>query len=296
MNKQEKGDNAYFGSVRFFKHLIITMVALAVLIPVCIAVVLAGRTVKLKQETQIGQEQNKRLEEEQKQLKEELSSLSAELDRMQNAAVAETETEDITAEHIVENTEDWELLLVNELHPLDSHFHVELAGIGRGQEVDIRIQKDLERMLQDMEEEGMHPIVCSSYRDLEKQTALFEEYISEKVADGWTYKDAFYKAKTRVALPGTSEHHTGLAVDIVGVDYQSLDAGQADTKEAKWLAENCADYGFILRYPKGKQAKTGIEYESWHFRYVGVEAATYIMKNGIVLEEFLESAGVSDAN
>ncbi len=70
---------------------------------------------------------------------------------------------------------------------------------------------------------------------------------------------------------------------------ESLDEEQQKTQEARWLAKHCAEYGFILRYPKDKTDITGIDYESWHFRYVGEEAAAYIMENGITLEEFLET-------
>ena len=125
-------------------------------------------------------------------------------------------------------------------------------------------------------------------KPIEKQSRLFYEYIDEKLKAGWDYSDAFYKAKTRIALPGASEHHTGLAVDIVGMSHQSLDDAQANTKEAKWLEEHCAEYGFILRYPKDKTDITGVDYESWHFRYVGEDAAAYMMKNDLTLEEFLE--------
>ena len=88
--------------------------------------------------------------------------------------------------------------------------------------------------------------------------------------------------------PGYSEHSTGLAFDIVSSGYHGLTLKQEKTRENKWLREHCAEYGFILRYHKDKEEITKIRYESWHFRYVGVEAAEYIMKNGITLEEYLE--------
>ena len=90
-----------------------------------------------------------------------------------------------------------------------------------------------------------------------------------------------------VALPGPGEHATGLALDIVSGDYQNLDEKQANTKENKWLQEHCAEYGFILRYPSGKEDVTGRNYEAWHFRYVGTEAAQEIVKQGITLEEYV---------
>ena len=90
-----------------------------------------------------------------------------------------------------------------------------------------------------------------------------------------------------VAVPGTSEHQLGLALDLVDARHVKLDESQENTDAYKWLSKHCAEYGFIVRYPNGKTDITGIIYEPWHFRYVGVEAATYIMENGITLEEYL---------
>lgn len=98
---------------------------------------------------------------------------------------------------------------------------------------------------------------------------------------------AYAAAATVVAIPGTSEHNLGLAVDICALDYQILDDAQADTPEQQWLMEHCAEYGFILRYPKGKEDMTGIIWEPWHYRYVGVEAAQEISQSGLCLEEYL---------
>ena len=89
-------------------------------------------------------------------------------------------------------------------------------------------------------------------------------------------------------MPGSSEHQIGLSLDIVCNSYQSLDEGFGDTEAGIWLREHCAEFGFILRYPKGKEYITGIEFEPWHFRYVGVDAATIIMSREITLEEFVE--------
>ena len=90
-----------------------------------------------------------------------------------------------------------------------------------------------------------------------------------------------------VAVPGTSEHQLGLAVDLVSSEYTGLDERQEETGSYQWLVKHCAEYGFILRYPNDKTEITGIIYEPWHFRYVGVEAAREIMDQGICLEEYL---------
>ena len=93
---------------------------------------------------------------------------------------------------------------------------------------------------------------------------------------------------TVVALPGTSEHQTGLALDIVDAGYQELDEAQENTPVQQWLMRNSWRYGFILRYPTGKSNITGIIYEPWHYRYVGRDAARAIYESGLCLEEYLE--------
>ena len=98
--------------------------------------------------------------------------------------------------------------------------------------------------------------------------------------------EAYILASQAVTVPGASEHQAGLAFDIISNDYVTLDEGFAETNAGQWLSENSCKYGFILRYPKGKEDITGIEFEPWHFRYVGREAAEIINKEGITLEEF----------
>ena len=101
------------------------------------------------------------------------------------------------------------------------------------------------------------------------------------------YWEAYEETTLNVALPGTSEHALGLALDLISNEYTELDERQEETPEAKWLAQNCHKYGFILRYPPEKTNITGIIYEPWHYRYVGEEHAAKIMEKGITLEEYL---------
>lgn len=274
MSKEEK----YIGSVRFYKHMILTVVGLMILIPTTLSVGFGIRGALLSAEK--------------RQIEEELQIAQEELEELQQDGNV-SEILDVHGDNPKtmlgdSGSSEWNLILVNEQNPLESDYKVELKAVAGGQKVDARIVEPLNTMMEQMQKEGLHPIVCSGYRSIEKQSRLFHEYIDEKVNAGWEYGDAFYKAKTRIALPGTSEHHTGLAVDIVGLTHQSLDDAQADTKEAKWLAEHCAEYGFILRYPEDKTDITGIDYESWHFRYVGEEVAAYIMEKNLTLEEFME--------
>ena len=146
--------------------------------------------------------------------------------------------------------------------------------------------QDLEKMIDDAAKEGYSLIICSSYRDYERQNELQKESISQYMDKGLSYHDAFFRVKRTLALTGTSEHHTGLSVDIVGEDYQCLDEEQATRPTAIWLAEYCAEYGFVVRYDRGKEDITGMDYESWHFRYVGKEAAAFMEEYDLCLEEF----------
>lgn len=190
---------------------------------------------------------------------------------------------------------DWKYVLTNELHMLPKDFEVELEKTYNGQRVDRRMRGELEAMIDAAKKDGHHLMICSSYRDYKKQDQLMDESIAKFVRRGLSYKDAFFKTKEQIALTGASEHHTGLAVDIVGKNHQSLDESQADTKEAKWLAEHAAEYGFILRYPKEKEDITMISFESWHYRYVGKEAAEYMKEKNLCLEEFIELVQIQQA-
>lgn len=138
---------------------------------------------------------------------------------------------------------------------------------------------------------GLSPLICSSYRTQEYQERLFNNKVDQLMAQGYSRTEAEEEAGTAVAVPGTSEHQLGLAVDIVDLNYQLLDHGQEKTDVQKWLIEHCWEYGFILRYPENKSEITGIIYEPWHYRYVGKEAAKEITEAGICLEEYLESIG-----
>ncbi len=271
----------YIGSVRFFRHLILAVTGLLIVVPIAVCILLTADNRKLSAEI-------RRLREEKGEIEKELEELNRQVSELAKAESLDAVKEKAFVS-AASGQEKWKLLLVNEMHPLEEDFKTELTAVPGGQQVDSRIAEPLSEMMEAMRREGMAPLVCSGYRSIEKQSRLFQEFIEDKLRDGWSYEKAFYKAKTRIALPGTSEHHTGLAVDIVGKSYQSLDDGQQETSEARWLAAHCAEYGFILRYPKGKTDITGIDYESWHFRYVGEEAAAYIMENEITLEEFLET-------
>lgn len=194
--------------------------------------------------------------------------------------------------HIVETTvfdkEDWKLLLINKQHPVPDGYEFSLGTIKGSMMCDERIIDELLAMLQAAKEEQVNLIICSPYRDYNRQEVLFERKVKAYMQKGYSYLEAYSYASQTVTVPGASEHQIGLAFDIISDEYASLNAGFGDTTAGKWLAENCCEFGFILRYPLGKEYITSIEYEPWHFRYVGVEAATIIMKTGITLEEFVQ--------
>ena len=160
---------------------------------------------------------------------------------------------------------DWRLMLVNPWNAIPQGYQPELVTVENGYQVDQRCASALAAMLADCRAAGYSPAICSAYRTQEKQAA------------------------TEAAVPGTSEHQLGLAVDLVDASYQVLDEAQASTPAQQWLMAHCWEYGFILRYPAEKQDITGIIYEPWHYRYVGRDHAQAIRQSGQCLEEFLQA-------
>lgn len=211
--------------------------------------------------------------------------------RMEKGDDEEAEfTQDKTkeTEATVFSRDDWRLILVNKQHPIPEDYRFTLATIKGNMQCDERIINDLLNMMQAAKEDGVSLLICSPYRSDARQEYLFNRKISRYMSRGMSYMDAYKLAGQAVTVPGSSEHQIGLSLDIVCNSYQSLDEGFGDTEAGIWLREHCAEFGFILRYPKGKEYITGIEFEPWHFRYVGVDAATIIMSREITLEEFVE--------
>lgn len=174
----------------------------------------------------------------------------------------------------------WYLILVNSTHPLPEDWEAPaLAEMPGGETVDARIYQPLSRMLADAADEGLAPFVASGFRTRAEQQGFMDDKISEYRSQGYGESDARALAEEWVALPGTSEHELGLAVDINGASYDLY----------IWLQQNSWRYGFIQRYPEDKTAITGISHEPWHYRYVGKEAAGEIYESGLCLEEYLGS-------
>ena len=137
-------------------------------------------------------------------------------------------------------------------------------------------------------DDGVDLMICSAFRSYDRQKSLFNNKINKLMNSGMTYLEAYKVGSMNVTVPGTSEHHLGLALDILTGSYTTMDDGFGDTEAGKWLAKNAPEYGFILRYPEGKEDITGIVYEPWHFRYVGTRYAKDITQRGVCLEEYLK--------
>ena len=221
---------------------------------------------------------NAKLQEQTKKNEE----LQTELDR--------EEVTENTAELLASDDDRWCLALVNEKHPLDtSYVPANLTEISDGKQVDSRMADSLNKMLDDGKKAGLSMYVTSGYRSYEKQRDVFNTTMQDWINQGYTPLNAYDETKKSVAIPGTSEHATGLAVDIISTKYGELDEKQGDTEEQKWLMEHCSEYGFVLRFPQDKSNITGIIYEPWHYRYVGVDAAKEMTEKGLTLEEYVSA-------
>lgn len=196
------------------------------------------------------------------------------------------DTSDQTSGSTADNTttsSNWRLLLVNSTHPLADDYSVDLTELRNGQSVDTRILSDLQEMFDAARSEDIYPIVSDAYRTREDQQTLMDDVIQNYEDEGYSSEEASSKAEQVIAKPGTSEHETGLAIDIAGDD----DYDQDTDSVLEWMNSNAYKYGFILRYPSGKESVTGAEAENDHYRYVGKEAAKVIHDQGICLEEYL---------
>ena len=187
---------------------------------------------------------------------------------------------------------DWLLTLVNNNVKLpdgwEDTLETKVADSSTGKELATVAADAFINMKNAAAAEGVDLMLCSGYRSVEYQQSLFDAEKQKWLDKGNSEEEAYNQAKTVGAVPGYSEHNSGLAADIVTPKHQNLDEAFGKTDAAKWLFEHAPEYGFILRYPENKQAITGIIYEPWHYRYVGVENAKAIIASGLCLEEYLD--------
>lgn len=270
---------------KFFKIFIIA----ELLVIVCIVSFLAGKRISAKEYQEhltelvniMESERQKQYETEKEEAKEQASANS-------NTDSNENEDGPGTDDADIEN--DPLLILVNKDKALPEEYDVTLKtlpdGVNKAAEV---AYQPLADMLNAGRKEGLAFEICSSYRSVTRQKELFYEDLETLIRKGYSYEKAYKEVASETMPPGHSEHSTGLAFDIVSLSYQMLDKHQTNTPESQWLQKHCAEFGFILRYPIGKEDITHINFESWHYRYVGKEIAAYIMENELTLEEYLEA-------
>ncbi|MGX6979785.1 M15 family metallopeptidase [Vagococcus elongatus] len=204
-----------------------------------------------------------------------------------------------TAEEIEKETlpesdlSDYCLRLINSDHSFtDEDLTMPLKPLAEGYEVAEVVVAPYESMEKAANKAGITLKIISAYRSVSYQEQVYQDNLSENLNQGSTKKEAQKLTEDYVAKPGTSEHHTGLALDVLDVTW--LDSGNGlvgefgETEAGKWLDEHCAEFGFIIRYPKDKEDITKIQYEPWHLRYIGKEHAQYMKTHGLVLEEYIE--------
>ena len=180
------------------------------------------------------------------------------------------------------------VILVNPWHFIPYNYDPELVKV-EGYTVAIDCRDALVKMLADCRAAGNPARICSAYRTQQLQIELYNNKVNYYLDLNYAPAAARDEAAKSVAIPGTSEHQLGLAVDLVDNSNWNLDESQEKTPTQKWLMEHCWEYGFILRYPNGKTDKTGIIYEPWHYRYVGKELAMELKNSGLCLEEYFDT-------
>ena len=186
--------------------------------------------------------------------------------------------------HMASEDHGWNLILVNRENYIPADYEVQLTELSNGKKVDSRIYPELQEMFNAARAQGYGLFVREGYRTQEEQQQLMDEKIEAYENEGKTKPEAKKLAEQWVAIPGTSEHQLGIAVDI------NADTSKSSRDDVyKWLEENAHRYGFIKRYPSNKTDITGVINEPWHYRYVGKEAASEIYSQGICLEEYIET-------
>lgn len=182
-----------------------------------------------------------------------------------------------------------QMVLVNRENPLNPAYDAMLRQICGGRlEASSRLYTDLQAMLTDAEAQGYRFWIASAYRSRKKQQELIDEEAAVLEAEGMGRDRALEEIYRETMPAGCSEHETGLALDILVSENAAMDRSQEEAEGNRWLRNNCQEYGFVLRYPEDKSAVTGVDYEPWHFRYVGKRAACFLQAHDLTLEEFYQ--------
>ena len=220
-----------------------------------------------------------------------ISAHSEESQDSSSAIVAESESKVIVTP--VASSADWNLVLVNRENQLAEEIVMELYLTESGYQIDSRIQEPYLQLMEAGKAAGMDFTMVSGYRSIEQQQTNYDVNYQNYLASGLSEEEARTKTEEYIALPNASEHITGLAVDITSTALANQEGNSGlfpdleNYPEGLWLKENAPKFGFVLRYPKEKEAITGINFEPWHFRYVGIENAMYMTENNLTLEEYI---------
>ena len=187
----------------------------------------------------------------------------------------------------------WAYYLINTDNPLPADFTVGLDKVQGNYMLDERCAGYARQMIADAAKDGIELTVVSAYRSVQKQQENLESYTQRLINLGHSSTEARKLAEKEIALPYTSEHNAGLALDILTPDWwethDDVTADFENTEQFHWLSENAHKYGFIMRYPKEYENVTGIIYEPWHYRFVGVFYAGEIKESGLPLEYFYKT-------
>ncbi len=188
---------------------------------------------------------------------------------------------------------DWQLILINKQHPRTSEIRFNKVTVD-GKQMDQRIEKSLTDFRAGAKIAGYNTTLVSAYRSIADQSEVYQNSLRQNEANGMDEEAATKLTKSVIQTPGSSEHQTGLAVDLAGNDalakYPALMAQMDEFKSQRWLMKHASDYGFVLRYLNDSKSmsQTGIDYESWHFRYVGIANARYMVQHHLTLEAYLD--------
>ncbi len=181
----------------------------------------------------------------------------------------------------------WDLVYWSNGNPVDA-MYLNREQHNSVKAVDRAAYEPLKNMFADAEKAGVPLQLVSAYRSIYLQDKLFTRSVNSYISQGYSESEAINKANYSRTFSGTSEHNTGLGFDILQRGNFTLSTSFEDSAQFSWLMENAENYGFILRYAKDKTTETGIMYEPWHFRYVGVEHAKEINRLGMCLEEYID--------
>ncbi len=179
---------------------------------------------------------------------------------------------------------DWRLTLANYENLLPENFTVKVENIDKTRQFDVRAIGELNNMMNQMKKDGITNIwIQSAYRSVARQKELYDASVKKYLQEGKSQEEAEKLTNEYINKPGSSDHNLGLAVD-----FNKVDNGFEKLEGFKWLQKNAENYGFVLRYPKDKEDITKIAYESWHWRYVGVEHAKKMNELNMCLEEYIQ--------